>query len=658
MHIMPRKILYSLNAGPEYNKFGLRESFPSQAILLSDNKSSIFSLKNIVQDESLSILKRIYDIKSLAKSTNILSNSIDILMTDRFSKDGEPLPFKVIKKVKFPDKILINGIEHTDYDANFIYTHLNSGKVEYVSKNGDIIFTEDAEFFPMFIWENYIHLSDIIAKDNKTFSYSSNKEKILIKCSKSNVFASVTPGSIFELKNDSEMLFHLDPFIYRNIREVDGEKVTFDYDYSRVLPNLRTVKCEDVKLVNNDILKLSNGKIIKDTVKVSIVDTKSGVEIYSLDNSEESIGNHNINASKGEINIKNFLDHNSVDPKNYIFIASYNYLDLIGNKVFLDSQSVSLKNRKAFFNIKPTRIKNGSLVTNFEPSILYTITEQNGEIVSSIDEAIPLYEYTIPVYKGFGEDAYSEHGYSGITDEIDDEIVMSADSTVGTGFGENAYSDGPFGGSFLKNIEDIRRLLDIQNNSVAGSIEIAEIDFTARIDEAHIYDTKRVAKSKKDIPFKKLDLFAGSIWHTSIDGSYSDISIAAGMHKYESISGISFPGYIVDDSSSVAVSFDISSISQFMNTDGSFNDSMVMTDLDAISTIGLYNNLPLATIDKDSFKLYHKSDSISELSLNIIIEEDLSRAYVLIPSELASSISNEYIGLGINTVYPSVWTKV
>ena len=94
-----------------------------------------------------------------------------------------------------------------------------------------------------------------------------------------------------------------------------------------------------------------------------------------------------------------------------------------------------------------------------------------------------------------------------------------------------------------------------------------------------------------------------------------------------------------------------------MDSVGAFDNSYIMTDVDALASYSLYQGME-ASIDKDSFRIYSKSDTIEELALDLTIEHDLSTAYVTLPPALAASMSGKYIGLGLQNVYPSVWIEI
>lgn len=650
---MPHKINYKTYLTPEFNKFGLRRCLPSQAVLVSDNISSDFSLRKTVQEDDAVIPKRIFEVNNSGSQTHIVSNTTDLYMTDVFSEDGEPLYFKVQKRIKYFDKVYINGKEHTEYDHNFIYTSEESGEIKYVDDSGRNMLVERGEFHDCFIWENLVNLESIIETDGRTYSYNVNNDKIVVTCKKPSVFAIPKHGSIMDLFNLNKTTFGIKPFFHKTTKEIDGERVSFEYDYSVIVPNIRTVNDENSSMIDRSNIHLGNRSVLPESVSISVIDRITREEIYNLSNTDVT-EIHNIRSKDGIVNIKPFIESNNLDPLDYIFISSYQYLEILGNRVVLDPENIDIKFKKVFFSIKPTKVIQEGFQTNIEPTLTYTITESDGSIVSSIDDEIPLYEYEIPVSLGFGEDGYSEHGWSGVTDETTIEVVSEGGDIYGTGYGDGSYSEGPFGGSYIANIEDIQNLLGAQSNSLSGQITIAEIDFTPSIKSAKIFKSIKMAKNNTGIPVKELDLFSGSVWHLSLNTSFTDLDFAAGIKEYRSTTGVFIPGAVInEDASFIYMRYDISKVSQFMDVTGAFDTAYVMTDTAALAALDLYTTfLPTASIDKDTLTLYNDSYEVIA-GVEYILTEDLQDLMVKIPVIEKGSI----VGLGIDNITPTGWTQ-
>jgi hypothetical protein len=650
---MLRKITYSVPMGPESDRFGMRKVSPSDAIVISDNVASNFTLSMLTQDDESSAAKVIYSVNSSPRKTKILSNTIDLQMTD-----VEGLHFKTLKKIGNAAKININGIEHDSSGVSFIYSNFSSGLVTYYDSDGKLMLEEDAEFFPMFIWVGMKHLEHIIKIDNKKFTYGINKGKLLISLSKPNVTAQTDDNSVFTLHKDSKAVFSLRPFLYRAIRNIDKERVVFDYDYSQTLPNISSINYETSEVIDEHYISFKHSGVIKDSIEVTIIDRATRSEFMKM----TSIDNGNLNTQNGTLNIKSFLSANNIYVHDYLFITSYQYLALDDLSVRIDQNSHDLKNRLVYFNIKPTKITKGPYILDFKPTISYTITENDGTIVASSDSNIPVFEYSIPMGLGFGEEGYSENGYSGIA-EVGQEVVANNTQDYGWGYGDLGYSEGPFGGSFIKNFEDAQLLLDAKSNSETGTITIAKLDLNPDIISSNIFVDTTVARPSIEL-LSSYDLFSGGVWHVSKSKSFSDISLAAGIHEYRSTTGIHFDGAIIEKGTTHTVmEFDISGILEGMNTPTQDVDPLMVLDAivdsAAFDVVERYESfIDDSSLLLDNLQLFSKiNDDYQDVDSSIVVHSDYSKVTLTFLKEDASNI-----GLGFknvdNEIYPIEFIKI
>ena len=655
---MPHKISYSVPIGPKHDKFGVRRSRSSDAILIIDNKDSDFSLMEIIENKDSYIPKRIFKIIKDVGSTKILTNSVDIGMTD-IVHNGITYFFKTKKKTKYFSSLKINGITHDNYDANFIYTNETNGYIEYLDEDDKVISRELGEFYPIFIWEGMVHLKDIMLLDGKTFKYSPRDSKILIECSKGDVTIEANSDSIFKLHNIGDE-FYINPCIYEAIREVGGSRVRYEYDYTRQVPNVRTVQYENATIVDTYSIKLSNRRIIPNSLKVDIIEKDTGIIAHTIDSTDIQTTNINVKPELGIVNIRNFIETFNIDTQDYDYMASYTYLDLANNKVKISPTNVDIKFKKVLFTIAPTKVIDKTSTVKFEQKITYTIANLDGSIVSSINDSVPLYDFTIPVLKGYGIDDYSEHGYSGVTEERTKDFVAIDDAaSQGTGYSDGLFSDGPWSGSYISSLEDIVRLLSLQNNSSAGNIPLAEVHFIPRINMSKIYSVNRLAKNKNiNTPVNSLSLFGSSVWHNSIDGTFSSVELAAGIDIYKSTTGLMLPGYVyMESASEVMVSFDTSSLAPFLDTLGDLDVSSVMIDVDALEVFNRYLGLKDYSFNKDAFSVFNKEDMSEVVPNSTTISADMKSVSVSLPTALKGSIIGLGIG-GVDKVYPTGWLKI
>lgn len=672
------KIVYKAALGPSHDKFGLRETKPSGAILIADNESSDFSLKSLSAEPSLLEPKQIFEIQNLTNTTHILSNTSDILVTDQV-EDGKPLYYKVRRKSDLFDTAFINGVQHKMMDSNFIYTAMSDGEVQYKNEEDEIVFSEKGEFFPVFIWEGMVHLQDIMDLDKRTLSYSSSsKNRMLIKCSRGRLIAEANSGSIFDLINESGLTFKMKSFIYSDTKTIAGKRVEYHYDYSKILPNVKTVSQDQALMLDREYLQLSNKNIIKDSFSLTVVDPEglSGDVIYevnsnssltSLSVADGSFHPANINSTDGRVSIEHILKEYDIDPVEYIFVASYSFVEFKDNEVTVKPEAIDLKYRKAIFSVNPTRIIQEDSSVDYTPSISYTIFDPNGSITTSIDKNIPLYDFKLTIKRGWGEDAYSEHGYSGVTDEITDEAAIDSKIIVAdandTGWGEGAFNEGPFGGSYIRNIDDIRKFLEARENSVVGNISVGEIDFTPTVAASSIFGVKRLARPKHS-PVEELHIYSGGLWHQSVNGEYSECEVAAGVHEYRSTGGIFVHGDIISSTDSVmTLEFDTSALAEVMTPEGSIGSDYVTSNIEVLEAASVYSrNLKDFSLSVDSLKLFERKVDGSVLAIDGVLSytfvNDLTRLIVSIPAALSGAT----VGLGISNstdhIYPTAFFKI
>jgi hypothetical protein len=663
------KIEYKATLGPTHDKFGLRETKSSDAILIVDNASSDFSLKSITPEPSLLEPKQIFEIQNLSNRTHILSNTRDVLITDVVS-DGVPLFYKIRRKGDLFDSITIEGDIHTEMDSQFIYTAMESGRVEYRDAEGSVILSEEGEFFPVFIWEGMVHLTDMMELDGKTLSYttSSDKSRILIKCSKGNLTVEAKPGTIFDLVNTHGIAFNIAPFLYTNTKTVSGKRVKYRYDYSEVLPDVRSVSQDHCEILDAEYLQLSNRSIIKDSFKLTVIDPngasgdityeqgipEEGESLLSVGAEDGSFNPANVNSTNGKVSIGHILREYDIDPLEYLFVASYSYVHFKDNSVTVDPEEIDLKYRRAVFYINPTEVMQVDSSVSYEPNISYTILEPNGSIAKSIDKSIPLYDFRFTTQSEDGE-------------EVSNDATSGSDLVVGdaeeSAWGEGGLGEGPFGGSYIKNIEDIRRLLEARENSVVGNIAVGEVDFTPDVVSASVFGVRRLSHAKES-PVDELHLYSAGLWHQSVSGEHTETQISAGVSKYDSTGGVFIHGdKISEDSSTIFLEFNTERLSGFMSTTGTFDDSFVTTSPEVLYAASAYDSaLRDWSMTADSFKLFKRESDGSILAIDGVLSytfvDDLSKLIVSIP--LIESGST--VGLGISNstdnIYPTAFFKI
>jgi hypothetical protein len=317
--------------------------------------------------------------------------------------------------------------------------------------------------------------------------------------------------------------------------------------------------------------------------------------------------------------------------------------------------------------INPTIVNQGGIEQTFDSNITYVIFNPDGNVATTIDRNIPLYEFTIVVKKGFGEDAWSEHGYSGITNIIEENVIIDDDTIISDinefGWGDNGFGEGPFGGSYIRTLEEVASLIEARENSVIGSIAIAEIDFTSKIEDAEIFGIKTLSRSKV-CPITTRHIFSGSLWHQSIDGNYIDADLAAGIIQLKSKTGISIPGRKISaNMMNYDLQFDISRFTTFLDGAGLLDTSNITTNPTVLSLASIYDNFKHdSTLDIQALQLFEKAEdgTITPFTFGTgyVVSNDLSTITIQVSTAYAGKI----IGLGLNHdpnfTYPTLFFEI
>lgn len=642
---MPNYIKYGARIGPSCNRFGLAEVSPKDAILVVDNKSSDFSLKKINLSPSVSQPKVVYETRRSRGVTHILSNTADILITDIYDEYKSPLFYKSRVKPILYDHILINGEKVVVVDQDFMYSNHESGVVEYRDWDGTVLSKCELVAHPVYIWEGLIHNRDITDVDGKTFSYGLNGDKIMATVRSTKVTVRPGDGDIFELRRVGDLEFELTPLIHSVSKYVMGRRVEFTYDYSRVIPNIKTALRSACSVVGGESLKLKNRNVIKDTLSVKgyskdglmsdIIYDEHDLSAPILDLSvlDNSIRESEVDSSLGTVDFARVLRESGVDPFTTVFVARYEYVEYKGNSVSLGSDYSSLINKKAVMTIVPTTIvSGGGTPIQNNQDITHTLLNADGTVSSSTNLSV------------------GEHQY----------VVRDWDVT---GWGDGEYSSGPFGGSVLNTIEEIQRLIDIRENSALGNIIIGEIDFTPDVSRSSMIVSKVESRSLQS-PIDSMYIYSGNIWHRSWSGEYADIGLPSGISEIRSMAGLSVEGArLADVNLQIFVEFDISKLSSAMNGSGYIDQAWVAPHQAVQDTMLHYQNIvPSAVLSIDNLVLYEKlanGEMSTIMDINAAtVTDDMSKLIVSLPPSYESS----EVGLGLlsgsTKTYPTVFIKL
>ena len=681
--------------------FGLKKSSPNNPVLVVDNIDSDFSLSKVEYDESGSHLKNIKSITTSARKTRIVSNTVDMLMTDVFYddeavKDPIPLFFKVKKRKIHKSNTFVNGKLAKFTDNSFIYLNdfeSNTVLVEYRTQDDDIILTEYQEVYPVFIWQEQINNKEIMEIDNKKYSFKLSRGNVIVSVSKPDVYAEVKQEPVYLIKRIKEKVVKLEPFYISTLRSNDEGRLLFEYNYLTIVPDVTKRRLEQVSLLDDNVIQLENIDILKRTLVIyrrkdydyliteeNIDDDYRDYDIL-LDNKDGMYDNI-IHSSNGEVDATVLLRDNIIGYDDTVYI-SYEYIRT-NNILKIETEDISLKNKLVYFSIKPTKITKQGIIIDFPPELSYLILDRDGNIALISNNELPQYKYELPLYLGYGEGVYwgdispdptplpigsLPTGYSGITNDYQT-IVISADGLDGgyaTGWGDSGYGEGPFGGSFLKDITDIQDLLDIKNNSEVGMISVGAIAFIAELKTANIFPYKDVAMVNSHMNRKELYNYNNILWHNSLNGKYTDIINKAPVDIIKTFATIYFEPFIqFKDETTIIVEFDTSSIENAYDTYTNIKEEYILdssvsevadTDVEVYS--GLMPSMINKITDLKAFT-YTSAHEYEEISHNIMISSDYKKATMIFNSanhEIPSNIGLGFMNSDI-TIYPTLTLNI
>lgn len=508
---MPHKIIYKTYIGPVNEKFGLREQDSPDPFLIIDNQDSTRESNTFTASED-SPKKQIFRSKSFKNSQTVESNTSDVEATDIFDKDGSPLFYKTPIDGSYTTSVSIDNKELL-FDNHFIYHNKEEvGRLALVKRksgNPHTVRLQRSKIYPDHADPYY---AKHIGIDSKFRSVSKKNSKIVVKFSNPNLHIGLDGVQLFDCSIEEDSA-KISPFLYRDQKVIDGIKSSFEYDYADTLFNVKDVRSENVTDIRDEI-RLSNSKIIPGTL--------SG-ECYVSGRSEPMIVSESkllgLDSFYGVV----FIDQLSSDYDIERIVFSYKCVEEDSNVVNL-STPINLKDKNVELTVRPTMISRAGITTVSEPKVDYTITNSSGEILYSIDRDISRLNREIPVFVGFGEGEYSENGYSGITDKRTNEVVGGIGYT-GTGFSDSFYSDGPFGGTYISNIEDVKRLLAARSNSQEGLYAIGTIKYRSGYSKLAGYRIKKPSTSaSKNIPYEIQDTSRVLMYYGKEVGKYFNSS--------------------------------------------------------------------------------------------------------------------------------------
>ena len=662
---MPNLLKYHIQIGPQHDLFGLVQDSPQNPILVADNKSSDFILSEMRPSLVGGYTKRISSISSSARKTRILSNTTDVRMTNVFNDAGDPLYFKT-RRQHSGTVIHVNGEIANKSDSNFIYINSPQALVEYFSADGRLLLSNEQEVYPMFIWENQVNHNDIMEMDKRRFYYRESKGSVVLIASKTGVVAEVDIEPVFTPKRLRQKTIEVPAFIFSDLRTNERGRLSFEYDYLTVVPNVVAHLSEQISLRNNDYMLVKNVNVIKRSLVIYKV--VAGVKEVIIDNLNGQLDNL-IDSSLGRVYAISLLEDGIIEFGDIIYV-DYQSLEM-SNIIKVQNANIPLRDVSVHFRIRPTRIHNAISDITFTPKVSYVISDSGGNVVFSVDDDLPVNDFSLPTHLGFGQDGYGTRGFGGVIDDFSLITITSDGLASGTaggvvitadGYSADGFGEGPFGGSHLRKLSEIANLLDAQNNSESGTIEIGSLSFFAKVKNAHIFPYLQGAKNKYVTGHRSLYSYANVLWNVSLDNRNDDTIDTASTITLNSFSTIDFaPTLLFRDSSNLYIQFDLSPVSSGLTTTAEVDPSLVLT---AAISPQAYQEAQLRAIDLPSNPTVfthlvgytYTGEEYIELSYPVQLSSDMTKATIALGAvDLLTAPSN--IGLGYRDgdleIYPA-----
>lgn len=606
---MPNKVSYTISVCNESDKFGL-SSMGVNDLLVADNRSSDFSLMRTSSPSEIVEMKKIHRISTLPRSTIIFANTADVDITD-VSDNDTPLYLKIRRKVSAMDSILINGIEHTVFDGNFIYTNEESGTIEYFYRDR-LIYSEVFESYPVFIFAGDIYLKSIFSLDNKTFSFTVTKTaEIKIKVARKMIWTRVKDEPVYNPVFYARNVVEVKPFIISPTKDPDTE-MSFGYDYGRYVASVLSIRDERVRILDDRYIYLKNGKIDAETVTLKLLDSQR-VEI--------DIGLQNIlvDPELGRVDISEVIP---LLPDNYFLLVDYDYFRSSNTSRYIDVTSPPVGTAKIFLYVRPTYALLNDLSVTLNPMLEFAVFDTGNNVIASSGGISLLHSDSVT------EESLGEPGAAESTAGAIDVANYS------TGYSIGGFGLGPFGGAFADVRHKVEEYFEMEQYMPDGLLRIAELDFTPVVVKAEILFNSRLARSQySGIKSRSLNTYAMNILHASYDNTFSDLRAAYGSNILQLNAGIEFDGFIRNQSgNNTWIEFPISD--QIGNA--VYDGVSAPLDFPHVLTSGINTaafdmasvmlDSPLnMDLDLSEFKLFQKNgNTISDLVSSIAIDIDLN----------------------------------
>lgn len=623
---MPHKISYDMNISRESCRFPLQKTNDNNTtpVLVVDNSSNQDDIYSEVYASLPNSIKRIYSSVNTNNKTIVKSNTLDVLATDIYDK-SVPLFFKHrLKRTDFT-QITINEIDHTVFDSNFVYTNIQSGNINYYNDN-ELIFSERLEPFKVFISDRDIHLVDIVRLDDKYFSFSTNEKEIVIEYSKTVTTKIGTDGSIFKFDVNNKSL-NLNGFLYRT----DSEDGVFIYDYADYMVDVKTVSELYVNRFDRNKIYLGYSNIIPESIVINVYENTRNLPSIKGRLLYKIVINENVNSYSSDIKfqfeylvedgthvLKEILPEKALNRTDgYIYFSLPEHLssdDVFMEASFSYADNIAVTVPVLVADILDAYISPTTIINNTTRQYDKNLSIQESFIDTyNFSNGIPQYTFQAISTYGYGEYGFGENLYGGITEDISDEVVVSAENLrprqVGaTGYGLGEYSGGPFGGSLLNVVSELDKAINAKYTYQSNILNIFSASKKKSYD-ADIYLNHNMSKSIND-KYNTLSNYRFNIIHRSLNQE-TDVIVSAGINKISLKEGIYIPGYKIEDG---IIRFDVSSLVdseidettdpglvdylRFFNEVGSFN-----YDLNNL-VVFIYNNNSLTPINDNSVEYY------------------------------------------------------
>ena len=640
---MIKKIEYKFAIGRNSDSVLLKQiSNGLNAVAAVDTSRLNGSIYNITKTGVVNYNRQIKIIKETIKGTTFKANTSDVLLTNVYDKDQTPLYYKAVIRRKFYKNLYVNDVKIESYDDNFLYTN-DIGPIKYEFDNGNTEIIND-DFYPVFVDFSDVSMSMIADMDGRIYKHQIIDGEFIILTDSLNMSCASKNKPLLNMSeyssgNLSSLNLYIDTYSFTKSLESNGTSYKLEYIKPNTSMEVLRVLSERA-YIDGDYIVVQKDSIYDLDIEIVLKDS-SGKDLLKIDNSNNIFDNKNVFCRSGKIYAPSLIESFSTIGYSYISV-NYNYINYKSNNMQIPKYMI--KNISYIsIGILPDYVQiNNSRVKTNNPIVYFIFDKFDNLIYQNYVDNKSVYKRILGY--GFGQEGYSENGYSGyIEDEnLEEDVRVKAVEYPASGYSEYHYSFGPFGGISIDN-RDVLDKISADNGSPVGYIELCKIyQKDKSLIDVIINDRLSIPRAGSN-GIRKIEKPTNTIYSIHA-GPYRESVLDAGVNEVlvsESTRAVLTKHIQLKDKVifKLDTSFDISKHTSLK----------YVTDPKAITFKKDTSRMNDRAIDK--YKMYGYNDYGWEI-IDTATFKDTSEG-VFIAVDIMRLSSYHYVGIGYNSVSPS-----